>query len=364
MSDSKSKIFVTKSHLPPKDKYFELCSQIWDSGQLTNNGPFVKKLESELNNRFNNNISYVTNGTVAIQIAIKALDLKGEIITTPFSYVATTSSIVWENCTPVFVDIEKEYLSIDPEKIESKITKNTTAILATHVFGNPCDVTKIEQIAAKHNLKVIYDAAHAFDVQYQSKSILDYGDISTLSFHATKIFHTSEGGAVISQNKELDHKIKYLRNFGHNGRTAFHGLGINGKNSEFHAAMGILMLDEITHVKESRKSAYQMYIQELAHLNDLTILKIRPETIWNYSYFPVILKNEELLNKLLDDLKTWDIYPRRYFYPSLNSLPYVTNISCPNSERISATILCLPFYANMENKLITHICDKIKKVVT
>ncbi|MEX0929870.1 MAG: DegT/DnrJ/EryC1/StrS family aminotransferase, partial [Balneolales bacterium] len=226
--------------MPPQQEYEACLKGIWDRGWITNNGPLVQKLEQKLKNYLRlNNILYVSNGTIALQFAIRVLGLKGEIITTPFTYIATTSSIVWENCKPVFVDIDSETLNIDPEKIEKAFTSNTKAILATHCFGNPCDVEAIDQIAKKHNVKVIYDASHCFDTRYKGKSIFLWGDISTTSFHATKLFHTVEGGAVFTKDNELLSRMSYLRNFGHDGPEKFNGLGINGKNSEMHAAMGI-----------------------------------------------------------------------------------------------------------------------------
>ena len=231
---------VTKSFLPPIEDYIEYLKQIWDSNQLTNNGPLVKELEQKLKEYFDvKHLFFVSNGTIAEQIAIKAADLKGDIITTPFSYVATTSSIVWEGCQPVFVDIDPQTLCMNPDLIEDAITEKTTGIIPTHVYGIPCDVEKIQEIAEKHSLKVIYDAAHTFGGKYKGKSIASYGDISFLSFHATKVFHTVEGGAIITNDDELAHKISYMRNFGHNGPEDFWGVGINGNNSEFHAAMGL-----------------------------------------------------------------------------------------------------------------------------
>ena len=230
---------VTKPFLPPKDEYLELVDGIWERNWLTNNGPLVKQLEESLKEKLSlDNLLFVGNGTIAIQLAIKSLELTGEIITTPFSYVATTSSVVWEHCTPVFVDIDKDSLNIDPNEIEKKITPKTQAILATHVYGNPCDVEAIASIAERNNLKVIYDGAHAFGVKVNGKSIFEYGDITTCSLHATKLYHSIEGGLVITNNKDLQKKLYHMRNFGHNGPENFSELGINGKNSEFHAAYG------------------------------------------------------------------------------------------------------------------------------
>ncbi|MBE0685043.1 MAG: DegT/DnrJ/EryC1/StrS family aminotransferase, partial [Anaerolineaceae bacterium] len=251
---------VTKSFLPPINEYIQYLEKIWESNQLTNHGPFVKELETKLEDYLGvKHLFFVTNGTIALQIAIKALDLHGEIITTPFSYVATTSSIVWEGCSPVFVDIEPSTLCINPDLIEDAITSETSAILTTHVYGIPSDVDKIYEIAQRHNIKVIYDAAHAFGVRFKEKSLVSYGDTSTLSFHATKLFHTVEGGAIITQDDEIANRISYMRNFGHKGQEDFWGLGINGKNSEFHAAMGLCNLNHISSIIERRKQVSEWY---------------------------------------------------------------------------------------------------------
>src|SRR5690554_7951083 len=237
-------ILVTKPFLPPQEEYQHYLNKIWQSGWLTNMGPLSKVLEKHLSEFLRvENILFVTNGTIALQMAIKALELKGEVITTPFSFVATTSSIVWEGCTPVFVDIDPNSLNIDANKIEAAITPNTSAILATHVYGNPCDVKAIEAIAKKYNLKVIYDAAHAFGVEVYGKSIFEYGDISICSLHATKLYHSTEGGLIFAKDAAVHRKLTYIRNFGISGFYEFAELGINGKNSEYHAAMGLVNLN-------------------------------------------------------------------------------------------------------------------------
>jgi len=290
-------INITKPFLPPFDEYKEYLEGIWERAWLTNNGPLVNDLEIKLKNYLGiQHLLFLSNGTIALQIAIKALLLSGEIITTPFSYVATTSSIIWEGCKPVFADIDPKTLNIDPQKIEKLITKNTSAILATHVYGNPCDIEAIDIIARKHNLKVIYDAAHAFGVRYKNRSIFEYGDISTTSFHSTKVFHTIEGGAVITRDAELLKIMARLRNFGHNGPEIFVEAGINGKNSEFHAAMGLVNLKHIEPIFQSRK------MQALLYDKALQTLKIRKPVIhkdaeWNYSYYPIIFDTEEQLLK-------------------------------------------------------------------
>jgi dTDP-4-amino-4,6-dideoxygalactose transaminase len=351
---------VTKSFLPPVDKYKKYIDKIWLNEWITNNGECVIELEKKLKSLLQvKHLLFVNNGTIAIQIAIKALGLRGEIITTPFSYVATTSSIVWENCIPVFADIDEHTCCISPEKIEKLINKNTSAILATHVYGNACDVEYIEQIAQKHNLKVIYDAAHAFGVTYKDQSILNYGDVSTLSFHATKVFHTVEGGAIVTNDDDLAHKISYLRNFGHNGQEAFWGLGINGKNSEMHAAMGLCNLEYIQDIIAQRKLISQLYDKELTDI-PMRFPTQRAQLGYNYAYYPVILESEETLLRVQKALNEEKIFPRRYFYPSLNTLSYIPYQATSISEDISKRVLCLPLYHTLTNENVYHITQIIK----
>lgn len=355
-------INVSKPFLPQREEYDKYLDGIWQRNWLTNNGPLVNELELKLKDYLNvNHVLYLSNGTIAIQIAIKALDLKGEIITTPFSYIATTSSIVWEGCRPVFVDIDEHSFNIDPSKIESAITENTTAILATHVYGNPCDVEAIEKIAEKHQLKVIYDGAHAFAVKYNGKSIFDFGDIATCSFHATKLYHTVEGGAVFTTQPKLLHTMSYLRNFGHNGPTEFFGLGVNGKNSEFHAAFGLVNLKHINDILERRKYLSEYYDQKLKTLNHKK-QKINAHTAYNYSYYPIVLESEEVLLKIQEQLNLNWIYPRRYFYPSLNTVPYTRGSEAPVSESISKRALCLPLYHDLKEEEIDMIARIMLRV--
>lgn len=354
-------INVTKPFLPPEEEYQALINQVWKRNWLTNNGPLVNQLEAGLTDYLGvEHLLFLTNGTIALQLAIKALDLKGEIITTPFSYVATTSSIVWEGCKPVFVDIDKETLNINPNLIEAAITANTSAILATHVYGNPCDVEAIDAIAEKHGLKVIYDAAHCFGTTYKGQSILNYGDISTISFHATKLFHTVEGGAVVTNNTELANKLSYLRNFGHSGPETFEGVGINGKNSEFHAAMGVVNLKYIEDIIAKRQHDYAYYIKQLNKAS-IQEIQLTPNTDWNASYIPVIFGSEEACVAVLNALKDREIYARRYFYPTLNSLDYVEYMSTPVAEDISKRVLCLPSYFDLTKEEIDLVCSVINK---
>lgn len=335
---------VTKTFLPPQEQYQAILKEAWDTGWLTNRGVLVRRLEQELKHYLGvPNIIAMTNGTLPLQIAIKALGLKGEIITTPFSYVATTSSIVWEGCTPVYVDIHPDYLTIDETKIEAAITSKTSAILATHVFGNPCAVEEIDRIAKKYNLKVIYDAAHCFGVTYKGKSIFEYGDVSTCSFHATKLFHTGEGGAIFANSVELLEKLFYHHNFGHDGTLKFHGLGINAKMSEPQAAMGLTVLPYMENVIKERKIAVDYYNQHLK-FSALKMLKLREQDTWNFSYYPVIFESELQLLKVEQHLNEQKIYPRRYFFPSLNTIKYSNNQSMPISETIASQVMCLPLY--------------------
>jgi dTDP-4-amino-4,6-dideoxygalactose transaminase len=352
-------INVTKTFFPPIEEYKIYLERVWKNQWLTNRGELVLELEAKLKDFLNtNSILITTNGTIPIQIALKLLANEGEVITTPFSYVATTASILWENCTPVFVDIHPDYLSIDETKIEAVITSKTTAILATHVFGNPCNIAEIEAIAKRNKLNVIYDAAHCFGVKYNRKSVFDYGDISTCSFHATKLFHTGEGGAVFCNDNALMHKIFYSHNFGHNGPLSFHGLGINGKISELQAAMGLAVFPYLDFILEERKKVVNFY-QENLNFDSIKEMKLRDNTIWNYSYYPVIFQSEAILLKIQKALNEATIFPRRYFYPSLNKVEYLTAEAMPISERIASTILCLPLYVGLEKSELEIICKII-----
>ena len=350
---------VTKTFFPPLQEYYLYLKRIWENEWLTNRGELVLELEAKLKDHLKiDSLTLTTNGTLPLQIALKVLANGGEVITTPFSYVATTAAIVWENCTPVFVDIHPEYLTIDETKIEAAITDKTTAILATHVFGNPCNVKEIEKIAIKYDLKVIYDAAHCFGVKYEEKSIFGYGDVSTSSFHATKIFHTGEGGALISNNDEISEKLFYSHNFGHNGPLDFHGVGINAKMSELQAAMGLTVFHYLDVIFDNRKTVVDYY-DKFLDFSKLNKMKIREHTVWNYSYYPVIFKNEEVLLKIQSLLNQQDIFPRRYFYPSLNTLNYVKPSQHKISEQVAKSILCLPLFVGLKERTLKKIVDII-----
>ncbi len=352
---------VTKTYLPPIEDYVAYLQKIWSSGWVTNYGPLVEELEQKLKTYFGvKHLFFVGNGTIALQLAIKALSLKGEIITTPFSYVATTSSIVWEEKKAVFADIDPVSLCIDPQKIRQKINADTSAILATHIYGHPCDVEAINAISVEFGIPVIYDAAHAFGVRYKGASLLSYGDISTLSLHATKLFHTVEGGAVITENDELAEKISYMMNFGHDGPEKFFGLGINGKNSEFHAAMGLCLLPEMKRIIAQRKERVHQYD---SLLKDLPLNKpsVQNDVEYNYGYYPVIFPTETKLLEIRALLNAENIFPRRYFYPSLNTLNYTNQEKMPEAENISCRVLCLPLFYGMTSAEIEKVSSIILK---
>jgi len=352
---------VTKSFLPPLEEYTAQVQRAYNNGWLTNRGELVLELEDKLTGYLQleqAKILLMNNGTIPIQIAIKCLAQGGEVITTPFSYVATTSTIVWEGCTPVFVDIHPEYLTIDETKIEQAITEKTTCILATHVFGNPCNVEEIERIANKHKLKVIYDGAHAFGVNYKGKSIFEYGDVTTCSFHATKLFHTGEGGALFCKDQALFHQLYYSHNFGHDGPLAFHGLGINGKMSELQAAMGMAVLPYMQEILKERSKVVAYYDDNLK-TDRLSRIKIRKETNWNSAYYPVLFESEIELMEMQKSLQDIEVFPRRYFYPSLTNLPYVPQSSCEIASSVSSRILCLPLFYGLSEHEVKGIASII-----
>ncbi|MEJ7912096.1 MAG: DegT/DnrJ/EryC1/StrS family aminotransferase [Chitinophagaceae bacterium] len=356
----KTMINVTKSYLPPFEHYNAYLREIWERNWLTNNGPLVVDLEKQLKDYLGvKHLFFVANGTLALQVGIKALELKGEIITTPFSYVATTASIVWEGCTPVFVDINADTLCIDPELIEAAITPETVAIVATHVYGNPCNIAAIAQIAEKHNLKIIYDAAHAFGVKLNGETILTSGDISTLSFHATKLFHTVEGGCIVTNDDALAFKIAYMINFGHNGTEAFFGLGINAKNSEFHAAMGLCVLPQVRSLIEKRAQLSLLYDSSLAGA-DVRRPVIGNQVLYNYAYYPVIFSSTEKMLNVMAALNAQSIFPRRYFFPALNTLNYVTHSENKIASSIASRVLCLPLYHDLEEDAVGLIAGILK----
>lgn len=355
---------VTRSYLPNKEKFKAYIDQIYDSGWLTNRGNLLLELERRLSAYLGvKHLILVANGSLALQVAYKALNLKGEVITTPFSFAATTNTLVWEGLNPIFVDIDPHSFNLNPTNIEQLITTKTSAIVPVHVFGNPCEVEAIQIIANKHNLKVIYDAAHAFGSQYKGQSVLNYGDISTLSFHATKLFHTIEGGAVITNDNELAKKIRLLINFGITGPTSIESIGINAKMNEFEAAMGLCVLDEIETINVERKQVWQTYQESLQ--DKIVFQQWNKHSQNNYAYAPVLFKSEAELLKVEAKLKENDIVPRRYFYPSLDTLDYLASEQmCKYSRDIASRVLCLPMFAGLERDLQVKICNLLHSGLT
>lgn len=356
-------INVTKPYLPNVERYKKYIDEIYSNVWLTNNGPLVQRLEQRLREYLGvKNIILVSNGTIALDVAYRVLELRGEVITTPFSFVATTSSLVMANLKPLFADINQKSLNLDPANIEKLINSNTSAILPVHVFGNSCEVEEIEQIAQKHNLKVIYDAAHAFDVKYKEQSVLNYGDISTLSFHATKLFHTIEGGAIITNDDDLAQKIRYFINFGIKSAIEIPYVGTNAKMNEFEAAMGLCILDDMQEIKNSRKSVVELYKKEL--YGYVEFQEQNPYATQNHSYMPVVFNSEEELLKVQKVLNEKNIFPRRYFYPSLDTLDYIKpKQECKNSRDISKRILSLPLFVGLDDSVTLEISKSIKEVL-
>lgn len=355
-------VYVTKTFLPPVKEYLGYVNKIWKSGWVTNEGELDLQLQEKLKKYFGVKYLYlVDNATSGLLVAIKALGFRDEVITTPFSYVATTSALSWMGCQPIFADINPKTYCIDPREIEKKITKATSGILATHVYGLCCDVEAIVKISKKHHLPVIYDAAHCFGVKYKGESILKHGDVSVVSFHATKLFHTFEGGAVITNDKTLADKIYYMRKFGHKSSSEPHvflGVGINAKMSEAHAAMGLCLLPKIDFLIAERKKLSQLYDKYLENLK-VELLPRQVETEPNYIYYPVLFPTENLMLKVIKKLNENKIYPRRYFYPSLTKLKYVPKQAAPIAENIAARILCLPLYNRMAENDVKRVCKVI-----
>jgi len=360
----KDPILVTQPSLPPLEEYVQILEGIWKRGILTHNGPVVQKFEKDLSNKLGvNDFVSVTNGTIAIQLAIKALNLMGEIITPAFGWIATVSAIKWEGCKPVFCDINPNTLNIDVNKIESLINENTVAIIPVHVFGNPCEVDIIEKIANKHNLKVIYDAAHALGSCVSGKSVLEYGDISATSLHGTKLLNTAEGGGCISKNTDIVEKLKRIRFFGHDLNKNIVEDGMNGKMTEVHAALGIANLKYFDEVLKDRKEKYFLYKKLLKPNKNLNFQTIDKNGT-NFSYFPIIFESEKILLKAEKILNKNNIFPRRYFYPSLNTYSKVVEYQqIPISEDISKRIMCLPLYKNLKSDDIYFISGIINDLL-
>ncbi|AZK60964.1 dTDP-4-amino-4,6-dideoxy-D-glucose aminotransferase VioA [Pectobacterium versatile] len=363
------KIPVTQPYLPDLNEFIVYLEEIWSNKWLTNNGPFHQKLELELCKYLGvEHISLFNNATIALITSLQALRVSGEVITTPYSFVATSHSIIWNGLTPVFVDIEPYSFNIDPDRIEEAITPNTTAIMPVHCYGNPCNVEKIQRIADNYGLKVIYDAAHAFGINYKESSILKYGDLSILSFHATKVFNTFEGGAIISPDLKTKKRIDLLKNFGFADEITVTAPGINGKMSEINAAFGLLQLKHIDDVISQREKIDKIYRKELSSVKGINIPTIDYPSNRNYSYFPIIIEPEYPLTRdeLYNKLKSYDILSRRYFYPLISDMPMYRGLQSSNHDNlkysisISNKVLCIPIYAGLESEEQEKIISLIK----
>jgi len=370
MQKPEQKIYVTQPALPPLEEFTEYLKKIWDSKILTNNGPFHQQFEKELAQYLGvKYLSLFSNGTLALVTALQALRITGEVITTPFSFVATTHALWWNNIKPVFVDIEPEYFTLDPDKIEAAITPQTTAIMPVHVYGNPCKVDAIQKIADTYGLKVIYDAAHAFGVTINGQSILNFGDLSVLSFHATKVFNTFEGGAIVCHDEKTKQRIDFLKNFGFADEITVVAPGINAKMNEFQAALGIVQLKHVDEYIEKRKQIAELYRKELSKIKGIRVLNDIEGVRHSYTYFPILIDEKEY-GKSRDDvyemLKKHNIYGRRYFYPLISQFPTYRGLPSANAENLAIAnyvtyqIICLPFYSELNHNKIDYIIKLLK----
>lgn len=364
-------IYVTKPNLPPLDEFIPYLEQIWDNKILTNNGPFHQQLEQALCDYLGvEHLSLFSNGTIALVTALQALRITGEVITTPYSFVATAHSLVWNNIKPVFVDIDPDTYNLDPAKIESAITSHTTAILPVHCYGNPCDVERIQQIADTYGLRVIYDAAHTFGVRYLGESLLNHGDLSVLSFHATKVFNTFEGGAIVCPDAKTKQRIDYLKNFGFADEVTVMAPGINGKMSEVNAAFGLLQLKYVDSAIERRRIIYDRYMEALANIAGIHLPGIPEDTEHNYSYFPILVGKDYSISRdeLYSRLRDVNIYSRRYFYPLISSMPMYRGLASsvkenlPEANTIAEQVLCLPIYPDLSESEQQLVIDTIIKL--
>lgn len=364
-------VFVTQPSLPPLDEFVELLKQIWDNKILTNNGPFHQQFENEMADYLGvKYISLFSNGTLALITALQALNITGEVITTPFSFVATTHSLWWNNIKPVFADIEPEYFNLDPEKVEAAITPQTTAIMPVHVYGNPCKIERFQQIADTYGLKLIYDAAHAFGVKRNGESILNYGDLSILSFHATKVFNTIEGGAIICPDAKTKQRIDYLKNFGFADETTVIAPGINAKMNELQSAYGLLQLKYVDSFIAKRREIATVYREQLKDIYGISMLEDIRGVNHAYSYFPILVDKEKYgltRDELYEELKKHNIFGRRYFYPLISQFP--TYRGLPSSrrenliiaEKVAEQVICLPIYPQLDNNDLIRIIEIIHK---
>jgi len=362
-------IYVTQPFLPPLAEFIPLLEKIWSHKILTNNGKFHQDFEKSLGEYLGvEHVSLFANATLALLTALKAMEITGEVITTPYSFVATSHALLWNNLTPVFVDIDPETLNLDPTKIEQAITPNTTAIMPVHCYGTPCDVERIQKIANEHNLKVIYDAAHAFGVCDNQGSVLRHGNLSVVSFHATKVLNTFEGGAIICADKALKQRIDKLKNFGFENEVSVESLGINGKMSEFNAALGLLQLKYIDQSISKRRQIDQMYRQNISKILGIECLKEAVASTANHSYFPILVHSEYPISrdKLYDRLKENGISARRYFYPLITNFPMYQGFhsaakeQLPVANQVAEKILCLPIYPDLDISSFNEIISILR----
>jgi len=362
-------IYVTQPLLPPFEEFIPYLEKIWENKWLTNGGPFHQDLENKLAEYLGvNHLALFANGTLALVTALQALRITGEVITTPFTFVATTHSLVWNGIKPVFVDIHPETFNLDPDKIEAAVTPHTTAIMPVHVYGKPCDVDRIQKIADIYGLKIIYDAAHAFGVKYKGKSILKHGDLSTMSFHATKIFNTFEGGAIVCPDAKTKARIDDLKNFGFHDEVTVVAPGINAKMNELQAAFGLLQLKHIDEAIDRRHEIYTRYREQLSSVRGISCPPLPADTVYNYAYFPILIEKEYTLTRdeLNDKLRCQGIFPRRYFYPLISEFPMYRGLpsaeqsNLPAAHKIADQVLCLPIYPALEDKQIIKIISIIK----
>lgn len=364
-------IYVTRPNLPPLEKLQPYLEQIWQNKILTNNGPFHQQFEKELEKYLNvEHINLFANATLALVVGLQALRITGEVITTPFSFVATTHALKWNGITPVFCDIEEKTMNIDPSKIEALITPKTTAILPVHVYGHPCDTEAIQDIADKYGLKVIYDAAHAFGIKMQNKNLLLEGDMSVLSFHGTKLFTTFEGGAIISKDEKLKKRIDYLKNFGFADELTVIAPGINAKMNEFQSVIGLLSLEIVEEEIANRKKVAETYFKLLKDIKGIRVFNDFDGYEYNYAYFPVLIDENEFgvsRDKVYDELKKHNIFARRYFYPLISNMPTYRSLpsagkeNLPVANRIGEQVLCLPIYGSLAQQEIENIVKIIKQ---
>lgn len=362
-------IYVTQPYLPPLEEFIPYLQQIWDNKVLTNNGPFHKQLEQALCDYLGvEHLALFANGTIALVTALQALRITGEVITTPYSFVATAHSLLWNNIKPVFVDIDPNTCNLDPDRIEEAITPKTTAIMPVHCYGNPCAVEHIQQVADIYGLKIIYDAAHAFGVQYKGESLMRHGDLSVLSFHATKVFNTFEGGAIVCPDAKTKQRIDYLKNFGFANEVTVVAPGINGKMSEFNAALGLLQLKHVDDALARRKQIESRYQEALADVRGISLLPMPADTKGNASYFPILVDEEYPLSRdaLYQKMKGAGIHGRRYFYPLISDMPMYRGLGSAskenlrNSKSIADRVICLPIYPNLTDEQVERVVMKIR----